>query len=388
MDVAATERAPLTLRLASIVVGCLLATLLAECVLQVVVRTDLLPAGNDYVAFARRGVNTLPGSSSLYRYSVDRKLGVELVPGAMQDHIRINAHGGRGPEFAPERLAATLRVAVVGDSETFGAALAEEVTLPGALQHQIASLRSGCAVEVLNFGMPGYNLEQSLRVAVTRAAAAQPDLVIFYYVFNDPIEPGINRVEARSFRDRSALVLLAKWLYHSYIPTAYFYRGGERDARLVDFYLELHAGHPWHRVRTAIEGAAHALSQRGIGFVVAIAPELVGYQDFAGYPFMPIHDQLLSLEGEELQVVDTLSALRNSGRPPRSFWTSNIDPHKNADANARIAALLADALAARGLLGCAGRASPDHVNASPRSQVRGRHDRGQRGGPMAGRAMG
>jgi hypothetical protein len=335
--------------------GCVLAVLLGECVLQVVVRSDLLPDGNDYVAFARRGVNTLPASARLYREAADPVLAVELVPGARRDGIRVSTAGTRGAEFAPAPAPGTLRIAVVGDSETFGAALAEATTLPAVLERAIGELAAAgaaCTAEVLNFGFPGYNLEQVLHVATTRAVAAAADVVVYYYVLNDPITPGIDRVEDGAALDRSALVLLAKWLYHSYVPSAYFYRSMDRDARLVDYYGELHRGAAWVRVRDGLARASAALAARGVGFVVVIAPELVGYGDFAQYPFAAVGTRLAALDGPGLAVIDALPPLRDSGLPPRAFWTSNTDPHKNAAANARIGPWLARELSARGLLAC------------------------------------
>ncbi|HVS19503.1 MAG TPA: hypothetical protein VMT18_12935, partial [Planctomycetota bacterium] len=92
---------------------------------------------------------TLPGLAS------------ELRPG-FETHYRgfaasINAAGFRGPPVTPRR-AGELRVALVGDSFTFGNGVSFEDTLGQALAAELGRL--GREAVVFNCGVPGYNAEQ------------------------------------------------------------------------------------------------------------------------------------------------------------------------------------------------------------------------------------
>jgi lysophospholipase L1-like esterase len=112
----------------------------------------------------------------------------ELIPGwrgrgPLGEDIRVNAAGFRGPEIdAPQ--AGTTRVLTLGDSFTFGIGVAEEQTFPAALARALARSLGG-AIEVLNGGVPGYNLFQETRALAARADALAPDVVVLGFVEND-----------------------------------------------------------------------------------------------------------------------------------------------------------------------------------------------------------
>src|SRR5688500_16407709 len=110
--------------------GTAAALVLAEALLRAWVWTGV-PRSNGFIRFMK-GADTVPSRGPLFRPSQDPTLGYELVPGSRRGALRINALGFRGAEVAERPAAGTFRVLVVGDSETFGAALPEEATLSGA----------------------------------------------------------------------------------------------------------------------------------------------------------------------------------------------------------------------------------------------------------------
>jgi lysophospholipase L1-like esterase len=109
----------------------------------------------------------------------------ELAPGsattARGKEIKINSQGFRGPE--PSTDAAMRRVIVLGDSITFGANLALEETFPFQLQQQLAM--PGRNLEVLNFGVHGYDTLQEVSSLEIRGLQYHPDLVVVAYCLND-----------------------------------------------------------------------------------------------------------------------------------------------------------------------------------------------------------
>src|SRR4029077_6705443 len=103
----------------------------------------------------------------------------ELIPGwqgrgPFREHIHINRAGLRGSEIDAKR-GGTFRIVAFGDSFTFGIGVAEDDTFPVALGR---ALGGDDNVEVLNGGVPGYNLFQETRALAARAAAFEPDLIV------------------------------------------------------------------------------------------------------------------------------------------------------------------------------------------------------------------
>ncbi len=112
-------------------------------------------------------------------------LGYELAPGAAIQargkEIKINSQGFRGPE--PSSNPAVQRVIVLGDSIAFGNNLALEETFPFRLQQQLAS--PGRKLDVLNFGVHGYDTLQEVSALELRGLGYHPDLVVVAYCLND-----------------------------------------------------------------------------------------------------------------------------------------------------------------------------------------------------------
>lgn len=99
--------------------------------------------------------------------------------------VRINEHGMRGRPVERNKPAGTFRIAVVGDSYIFGAGVEESATLPMQLEARLAARAVGRPVEVLNFGVGGYNALQETELIRTRVLAFEPDLLIWVYYIND-----------------------------------------------------------------------------------------------------------------------------------------------------------------------------------------------------------
>jgi lysophospholipase L1-like esterase len=123
---------------------------------------------------------------AMYRPAGD--VGYELAPGyrgtgVCNEPVRINAHGMRGGEIGP-KPPGVKRVLVLGDSFVFGVGLTEEESFPSALARALRGA-TDADIEVLNAGVPGYNLFQEVRVLERRAAAFAPDAIVLGFVEND-----------------------------------------------------------------------------------------------------------------------------------------------------------------------------------------------------------
>ncbi|MFN8602525.1 MAG: SGNH/GDSL hydrolase family protein [Candidatus Binatia bacterium] len=96
----------------------------------------------------------------------------------------VNALGFRGRPIVEERSPSTLRIAVLGDSFTFGLGVGAEETIAVALEAALAT-KLDRRVEVLNFGVPGLNVEEVVEQYEHFASRWSPDVVLYLVVDND-----------------------------------------------------------------------------------------------------------------------------------------------------------------------------------------------------------
>lgn len=108
--------------------------------------------------------------------------------------VHTNDRGFRTPAFADRKAPGTRRIAVLGDSSTFGWGVEEFQTYPQRLATALAK-RWGvdpARVEVLNLGVPGYSTFQG-RVLLERfALSLEPDAVVWSYLSNDGAVTGVS----------------------------------------------------------------------------------------------------------------------------------------------------------------------------------------------------
>lgn len=103
----------------------------------------------------------------------------------------LNAGGYTGPHYPPRPragLPGVWRVAVLGDSMTFGFGVRPDEAWPAALERQLNETPvSGTRIEVLNFGVPGYNTYLEKRLYEEKVRAYHPDVVLVGWFGNDAI---------------------------------------------------------------------------------------------------------------------------------------------------------------------------------------------------------
>lgn len=113
----------------------------------------------------------------------DHKTGYRLRAGVHNRFggvpVYVNADGLRVPapaDHVRQKLATELRVVVLGDSNSFGADLAYEQTYSAELERELRERRAS-AVSVINAGVPGYSLLQTLE-RLKQLAPLKPDLIV------------------------------------------------------------------------------------------------------------------------------------------------------------------------------------------------------------------
>jgi len=102
-----------------------------------------------------------------------------------EGHISINSKGFRGAEIADDKKDA-YRIVVLGESTTFGYTIyAGEKPWCELLQQMIEDrLKPSRPVEVINAGIPSYNINQNLYRLPSQILPLKPDMIISYHGFN------------------------------------------------------------------------------------------------------------------------------------------------------------------------------------------------------------
>lgn len=275
----------------------------------------LLEAGFRLAAVS---VGTVQINRGTVRRSDDKRLQFDLRPGARvraEVDYRINRFGMRNPEITEDKPAGVRRIAVLGDSIAFGYWVAEEHAFPRQLE---GMLGGPGRVEVLDFGVPGYNLEQEIETLRAKALGFAPDVVVVAFCLNDleglfSYEYGLTvdrAARGSTIAGRLIEAVLARSLFFSWIE----YRMAELDARRR--YVEARnpmSGPLYEEAVTEQKRAllgqfsvlGSLLRARGIAGVVAIFPTFGNR--FAAYPHRDLH-QVVAQAAEEsgLFAVDLL----------------------------------------------------------------------------------
>ncbi|MEQ1895425.1 MAG: SGNH/GDSL hydrolase family protein, partial [Planctomycetota bacterium] len=97
--------------------------------------------------------------------------------------VRVNALGLRGPEVGAKEPGER-RVLFLGDSLTYGQGVAEEDTVPRALERELAA-RTGTKWTVVNAGHRAYDTPQELALLEELGETIQPDVVLLGWYWND-----------------------------------------------------------------------------------------------------------------------------------------------------------------------------------------------------------
>lgn len=133
------------------------------------------------------GQTVIPLSLKTHRFSANLLMGYDLVPGsvAFEDNVwyRINQDGIRDRDFSLVKPSGIFRIAAVGDSVTFGFGLELVDTWPKQLERELQKTHPH--VEVINFGVMGYNTPQEAERIRDKVLKYSPDLIIIDYSLND-----------------------------------------------------------------------------------------------------------------------------------------------------------------------------------------------------------
>jgi hypothetical protein len=251
--------------------------------------------------------------------------------------VETNSLGFREREYPLKRIPGVRRVAVIGDSYTFGVGVEFLDTYSKRLEEQLN--RSWGPTEVINFGVSGYNTVTELATFRETAAQFRPDLVIVGYVLNDAERLGTGdnaQVERKTPSRLNAAHLQLKdssMLYRYLSPklgavlglfNARYAVGGTNQ--IIRSFDDHSLG--WMESRQALVELAGEAKKIGAPMLVVVFPMIL---DFTTYPLGPAHHKITQFcKDNGIDVLDLLSRFE---REKAADLVVFLDGHPNSRAH-------------------------------------------------------
>jgi lysophospholipase L1-like esterase len=250
--------------------------------------------------------------------------------------VVVNSLGFREREIAA-KSSNRYRIAIVGDSFTFGQGIEERERFSNVLE---ASL--GPRYEVLNFGVPGNDLPEHVEV-LGQALRVSPDFVLLQLYINDFETPAMIRPQAHALLPWPTLDY---WLLRS---SALFDLLNEIWGQLQEatgmvesyaHYMERNLLDPNSANSREAFGLLRQFIERARAAGVPSGTVLFPNPGFLSrnYPFGYLHERVRAVcVGQRISCLDLRAPFAASFRNPQTMWVSRFDPHPNARANSRAA---------------------------------------------------
>ena len=146
----------------------------------------------------------------------DDELGWRLRPSTQaffaDTPVTINEQGWRGEILEKDKPDSTFRILFLGDSVTFGHAVAEDSALFPYRTGRNLSTKLDRPVETINFGVPAYMTWQELLLLKREGLRYEPDLVVLGFVLNDVAEKlDYSFWQEDKLRSLAAASWIARW---------------------------------------------------------------------------------------------------------------------------------------------------------------------------------
>lgn len=229
----------------------------------------------------------------------------------------VNEHGYRGPARAMQGGGA-LRIAALGDSFTFGQGVDERDALPAALEAELRE-RVDADVEVLNFGVPGLNLDEAIDQYRYFARRWQAQVVVLFLFENDLDAALCDLVDRRVF-----MGLLRHWrLFRLGVITLRPEALGEPDPHLSPARVE--------QLRDKLERLRAEVEQDGARLVIVSLADPLGDAATMNELATGLELPALVFERERFEAFETI--------PNETHWT--------VAANREVAVTVAEWLASK-----------------------------------------
>lgn len=317
---------------------------------------------------AGRGWELVPGASLLWSFP-DRRGDTRVL------ELTVPEQGWRGEPFAARARSGVLRIACVGDSQTFGWGVADDETLPYELERALTARAPAGEFEVLNLGVPNTNIEHKVAWIESFALDLGAEVIVLELFFDDLWLDGIEL--APNLDDRRRLARLRP----GNSGTLDFLREHSRIVELVIEHTRQRIGaqayasmyqrllRPAHPVRArtqaALERVAASTRARGVELVCIVYPLPVKVD--RRWASAGLDSELCALaRGAGIATLDLGPALERCIGPA---CIHPLDHHASASAHRAAGVAAADFLLAAGAIERAQRAQ-SHAGVEPPASQR------------------
>jgi lysophospholipase L1-like esterase len=130
-----------------------------------------------------------------------------------------NSYGFRGPEVPVKKPPSVFRILMLGDSITYGNAVAWNETFSHFLEQELNAAGAETRFEVLNLGVSGYNTRQELATLRQLGLQFAPDLVVLNVCLNDS-DP-VKEIVRSGLRNRTSIHRLSDINLRTVIASSY-----------------------------------------------------------------------------------------------------------------------------------------------------------------------
>ena len=258
-----------------------------------------------------------------------------------------NSLGFRGKEFSLEKPPGTFRIAVLGDSFTFGEGVKNDDVFSERLAQLLNNQNRGTRkfnFEVLNFGVGGYNTEQSLFLLNNMVLKTKPDMIILGYVLNDA-KPKLFYFDKSDgeIKKRPNEEILHRGLSESDPPETHLYTS--RTAQLIwkiinsrklseqtiRYYNSLYesSSSSWNVTKDSLREFIGVCETHNIDCYIVLFPMIFRLNE--SYPFKHLHqlieNEITSVRSNKIHFIDLFAYLK--GQDDRKLWVHPTDQHPN-----------------------------------------------------------
>ena len=250
--------------------------------------------------------------------------------------VHENNAGFRGRPFTPVKPDGVYRIAVVGDSFTYGNGVRQEDRYSDVLQGRLPS-----HFEVLNFGMAGANTPEHRRRVELLLRDVHPDFILVQWFVNDVEDD--DTVGRPVFHPLVPFRALHDWLNNaSALYTVANMQWAETQVALglttsYGDYLKHRLGDPNSldsvRDRELLRETIAKAQQAQVPIGIVLFPDTAAPID-DHYPFAYLHERVLEVCAERgITCLDLRSDFARI-KDRQTLWASRLDHHPSARANA------------------------------------------------------
>jgi hypothetical protein len=260
---------------------------------------------------------------------------------------RRNAAGFRGPSYSDTKPPGTYRIAIVGDSFTFGNGIRQEDRFSDLLQAQLPS-----RIEVLNFGEPGANTPEHEKRVEEVLRTVHPDFILLQWYVNDMEDDDVTGRPA----PRPLVPPMHDWLNaRSALYNVANIKWAETQVRLgwqrsyVD-YINDRLSNPHGQSAQSDNRHLRALIDHsrtaGVPIGIVLFPDTAAPLNDS-YPFGYLHDRVLATCADYGMTCVDLRQDFAKVKDHRQLWASRFDHHASARANVIAAERILSTFAAK-----------------------------------------